>query len=261
MRGASRHGFTHQPPREADDWVDQIISTHLARKLTIRADEPDWAWDPAISLIPVTRPRIGRSLEAEPFTRLASWRAAFSSTTAITYHYPSLDPETVTWIDAETHHPITPLVGGSAASPDAFIGDTYATVAARLRRTPESTVITPDGQPCNSTTRGIVVPAPTIITGIALIGRESRRWRNHTPQGQPDHITYTEADTWHHDLHELQRFAQEVGQVPLANAIGISERTLRNLLRGRPPSPGTHAKVLIRLSRLRSHHSSAAVAM
>ncbi len=240
MRGASRHGFTHQTPAGADDgWVDQIVAAHLARKLEIRADEPEWAWHPAISLIPITRPRIGRSIEAEPFTRIASWRATFGDTTAITYHYPSLDPDAATWIDAETHHPITPLTGGAAASSNAFIGDTYATAAARLRRTREPTVITPDGQPCNPTTQGIVQPAPTIVTGIALVGRESRRWRNHTPQGKPDHITYADADTWPHHLAALKRIAKQVGQKPLAKAIGISERTLRNLLSGKTPSRNT----------------------
>ena len=93
------------------------------------------------------------------------------------------------------------------------------------------------------TTRGIVHPVPTIVTGIALIGRESRRWRNHTPQGKPYHITYTEADTWAHDVERVREIARQMGQEPLAAEIGISVRTLRNVLKGRRPSKKTRGRV------------------
>ena len=83
-----------------------------------------------------------------------------------------------------------------------------------------------------------------------MIGRESRRWRNHTPHGKPDHITYTEADTWPQHLAALKRMIQSVGQQPLAKAIGISERTIRNLLKGGPASHDTRRKVTEFLSRL-----------
>ena len=124
-----------------------------------------------------------------------------------------------------------------------FIGDTYNTAIARVRRTPEPTVITPDNQPCNPTTRGIVQPAPTNASGVALIGRESRRWRNHTPHGKPDHITYKHPDAWPHHLATLRDLANGFGQLRLAKAIGISERTIRNLLNGRSASHDTRRKV------------------
>ena len=123
-----------------------------------------------------------------------------------------------------------------------FIGDTYNTAIARVRRTPEPTVITPDNQPCNPTTRGIVQPAPTNASGVALIGRESRRWRNHTPHGKPDHITYKHPDAWPHHLATLRDLANGFGQLRLAKAIGISERTIRNLLNGRSASHDTRPK-------------------
>ncbi len=247
MRGASRHGITHQPPAgyTDDSWVDEALAADLALKLGIEPRQPQWADDPAISLIPVTRPRIGRSIDAAPYSRIASWRSVLGNgTTAITHAHTGLDPEHAPWIDADTADPITPHTRRGSASEFGFIGDNYNTAIARLRRTPEPTVITPNNQPSNPTTRGIVKPAPTNATGVALIGRESRRWRNHTPQGKPDHITYQEADTWPHHLAALKRIAKQVGQKPLANAIGISERTLRNLLGRRPPSKDTKRRVV-----------------
>ncbi len=55
---------------------------------------------------------------------------------------------------------------------------------------------------------------------------------------------HQQADTWPHHLGSLKRIASEVGQKPLANAIGISERTLRRLCRGRPPSNDTKRAVV-----------------
>jgi len=252
VRAASHHGATQLPPSGIDDWVEQGVAVHLALQHGLRIDEPAFLGEPALSLIPVTRPAIGRALDSRPFSRIASWGATFTPRTAITPYHRSLDPMTASWRDAVERQPLSPVDTGSGTSrsPDAFIGDTYGTVISRLRRTPEPTVITPDGQPCNGTTRGVVHPAPTIVTGIATIGREARRWRDHTSiHGTPDHITYRQPDTWPQHLATLRRIAKRVGQVATAKEVGISERTLRNLLQCRPPSPRTEARVIDWLDR------------
>jgi hypothetical protein len=258
IRSASRHGATQQPPAgyPDDSWVDEAVAADLALKLGIQPRDPAWANDPAISLIPVTRPRIGRSIAAAPYSRIASWRSVLGNgTTAITHAHPALDPESAEWFDADTGDAITPNTSHGSASVFGFIGDTYATAIARLRRTSEPTATTPGVEPCNPTTRGIVRPAPTVSTGVALIGRESRRWRNHTPQGRPDQLTYREADTWLHHLGEIRSMVEKVGQVPVADAIGVSERTIRNVLNGGVPSGQTASLVtqwLERRSRTKS---------
>jgi hypothetical protein len=58
---------------------------------------------------------------------------------------------------------------------DRFVGMTLGDVQQSWWSTYERGAIASDGSPCGPRTAGIVEPAPTIVSGVCLIGRESRR--------------------------------------------------------------------------------------
>jgi hypothetical protein len=163
---------------------------------------------------------------------VAAWHAGF-------------DPVQAEWRnpDGGPARPLQPGTG-TVTGTGGFIGDTYTTTLSRLRRSPERTALTHTGNPCATRSRGILHPAPTIATGIALVGKESRRWRDsRNILAPPEHVTYQEADNWPLVLTVLRALADEVGHGALARQAGISPRTLRYLLTGRSPSAATRAKV------------------
>ena len=246
---ASHHGLTHIPPTgsDPDTWVAEAVAPLLARQAGITPIEPSWYTDPAISLVAATRPRIANTHHAWPYSKLAVWNPMLGNGRAITRWHPTLDPYAADWEDDQG-------VGGrvairpadlAAPSPSALIGDTYQTAVARTRRSIEHTALGPDDRPCGSRTRGVLRPAPTQATGIAIIGKESRRWRDgRNLIGEPEHTTYIKADDWPLLRARLERLAERIGQRALAKAIGIGERTLRYLIAGRSPSAATQAKVI-----------------
>jgi hypothetical protein len=247
--GASRHGATHTPPPgvEYDTWVDDLAASLIARQAGIRVQEPPWANQPAVTLIPVTRPEIGRlHPKARPHGKLAIWPAMLGDNRAVTPWHPAFDPVQAEWRNPDGGGLARPLQPGTGTvtGTGGFIGDTYATALSRLRRSPERTALTHTGNPCGTRSRGLLHPAPTIVTGIALVGKESRRWRDsRNILGPAEHVTYQAADDWPLTLTALRAFANDVGRDTLAREAGVSPRTLRYLLNGRRPSVGTRSKI------------------
>jgi hypothetical protein len=87
-------------------------------------------------------------------------------------------------------------------------------------------------------------PAPTDCTGVELISKESRRWRDDRGiLNRPEYTMYRPADTWPSTLNGLRALADRTRRAGLAERIGVSARTLRRLLAEQTPSAATRAKV------------------
>jgi hypothetical protein len=100
-----------------------------------------------------------------------------------------------------------------------------------------------NGQPCGPLTEGLLTPAPTIVTEVVLIGRESR----HPGVGRdvltaPEFIEYGRDDPWPDFLEALRRLSKD-GAIRwrLFLASGMSERGFDYEIQGRR-SPGTQTR-------------------
>ncbi len=181
--GPSLHGITQQPPPglSPETWVAETAGALITRQAGLEPQEPPWAWHPAYTIIPTTRPTLVRlHPKACPCSRLAVLASHLGTGRAVTPWHPSLDIWKADWRDPETRSSVHLYRAGigAAEGPLGMLPATYTTVVAKTRRTPERTHLTHQGLPCGPASRGTLQPAPTTATGVALIGKESRRWRD-----------------------------------------------------------------------------------
>ncbi len=128
--------------------------------------------------------------------------------------------------------------------PAHFDYHTLRTLDFEFRRTlsaPPSNALTVEAEAPGRNTFGILRPAPTVVTSIQYIGRESRRWRDGRGILEaPDIKIYTvrtdaEAVVTLIKKHYYWRGAANA----IAEATGLPQRTVRAILAGRKPSPKT----------------------
>ena len=114
--------------------------------------------------------------------------------------------------------------------------DTYGDVAEKYAAHPEAKALGPDGEPCRRGTVGLLQRRPVIAGEIKLIGKESNRLEDRFT----GLLTIDELDerlTVYHDNDGWRRFTlpklQAMGSRKVAEAVGISERRARDILKGR----------------------------
>jgi len=155
--------------------------------------------------------------------------------------------EKTEWIDV--HHPeagpyaITTREG----RPGRARIDTFADVLAKYETHPESKSLGPDGEPCGRSTVGLLGRRSVTVGKIVLIGKESNRLdersRGELTVGDLDEriTTYDDHDEWHRLV--LPRL-RVIGANGVADAVGMSERRVRDVLAGRALPHARHREVL-----------------
>jgi hypothetical protein len=153
----------------------------------------------------------------------------------------------LSWVDV--HHPdrgpyrIT-TIAGRPGQPKV---DTHGDVAEKYAAHPEAKALGPDGEPCGRGTVGLLQRRPVIAGEIKLIGKESNRLEERSA----GLLTIDELDerlVVYHDDDGWRRFTlpklQAMGSKKVAEAIGISERRARDILKGRAmPHPRRRAQL------------------
>jgi hypothetical protein len=119
--------------------------------------------------------------------------------------------------------------------PGGPIGQTLADAHIRAWNAFDPRLLDADGRPCGPRTEGVLTPAPTIVTELVLIGKESR----HLGVGRdvlaaPEFIEYGRDDPWPDFREALRRLSKE-GAVRwrLFLASGLSERGFDYVIQGR----------------------------
>jgi hypothetical protein len=125
--------------------------------------------------------------------------------------------------------------------------DTYGDVDEKYAAHPEAKALGPDGEPCGRGTVGLLQRRPVTAGEIKLIGKESNRLEERmaglvTVEELDDRLAvYDDDDGWRRiTLPKLQA----MGSKKVADAIGISERRARDILKGRAMPHAGHRKAM-----------------
>jgi hypothetical protein len=117
--------------------------------------------------------------------------------------------------------------------------DTYGDIAEKYAAHPEAKALGPDGRPCGRGTVGLLQRRPVTAGEIKLIGKESNRLEDRftgllTIDELDERLTvYHDDDGWRRFTRpKLNEIADRIGQRAMAREIRISERRLRDILKG-----------------------------
>jgi hypothetical protein len=257
----SEHGLGQllNPLDPEDDerrWIPQLWSIILREALGLPAERPSWFERPTMIRTSVTSPAVLRAFQhlnegkpyadqvkpfnfmlsaagvtppagigpGERFRLVAPWESdpsRWSKLSWVDLHHPERGPYRIT------------TVAGRSGQPKV---DTYGDVAEKYAAHPEAKALGPDGEPCRRGTVGLLQRRPVIAGEIKLIGKESNRLEDRFT----GLLTIDELDerlTVYHDNDGWRRFTlpklQAMGSRKVAEAVGISERRARDILKGR----------------------------
>lgn len=188
--GPSEHGLPFVAPDEHPNYVNEGYEHRLRLEYAMPTElPPGWGF-PAISVVLAGRPDIADAHpRARPFAPLAvrylpgvgpvvaPWRELF-------------DHAAADWRDGDKRRVRMDYPGGP-------IGLTLGDGQMRAWNAFDPRLLDANGQPCGPRTEGVLMPAPTIVTEVVLIGKESR----HLGVGRdvltpPEFIEYGRDDPW-----------------------------------------------------------------
>jgi hypothetical protein len=236
----SLHGITYQQPEDApDDFIEVMLEEHLEEHLQIGQGPPapdSWREEMAVSLVAATRMEaIKLHPDNIPYSRIAVATSLFGQ------QLVNADPGSV-WYDPDTGTPVTFNHDSDGSGSLRLSYQMPRNIDLQLRRNTTATptnALTHDGQPVGPRTYGLLQPAPTIVTAVQIIGRESRRWGDGRGILNPPEINIYLTRT---DPEAAAALIRKHYYWPGAASIisqqtGLSVRTVSSILAGKPPSP------------------------
>ena len=160
--------------------------------------------------------------------------------------------ERAEWIDI--HHPESGpyAITTRDGRPGMARVDTFADVLAKYETHPEAKSLGTNGEPRARATVGLLRRRPVTVGKIVLIGKESNRLEERsrgelTVDDLDERITtYEDHDEWYRVMLPKSR---EIGAPTISDATGISERRVRDWLKGRALPHPRHRSVLEALLR------------
>jgi hypothetical protein len=178
----SMHGITYtQPDNAPDDWAETLLGEHIEEHLQLGdglTDATEWRNQIAVSLVPATRiEAIDTHPENRPYSRIAVATSLFGP--QLVSAHPDGD-----WYDPETGTPVTFDIDAPDPPGLTLSYQVPRSIDDQIRRNTSATpsnALTHEGEPVGRNTYGLLTPAPTIVTAVQIIGRESRRTRNPQP--------------------------------------------------------------------------------
>jgi hypothetical protein len=268
----SEHGLGQlvnplDPEDEDRHWIPQMWSVILRQALGLPVERPRWFARPTMIRTSVTSPAVLRAFghlnEGKPYAEQVkpfNFMLCAAGVTPPAGVGPSdrfrlvapweSDParwSKLPWVDL--HHPdrgpyqIT-TVAGRPGQPKV---DTYGDVAEKYAAHPEAKALGPDGKPCERCTVGLLQRRPVIAGEIKLIGKESNRLEERftglltIDELDERLVVYHDDDGWRRiTLPKLQA----MGARKVAEAVGISERRARDILKGRAIPHPAHRKAM-----------------
>ncbi len=238
----SMHGITYTTPDNApDDWAETLLEEHLQEHLQLGdglTDATEWRNQIAVSLVAATRiEAIDTHPDNRPYSRIAVATSQFGP------QLVSADPDG-DWYDPETGTPVTFDIDAKDPPGLTLSYQKPRSIDDQIRRNTSATpsnALTDTGEPVGPNTYGLLTPAPTIVTAVQIIGRESRRWRDGrgilNPPEIKVHLTRTDAEAV---AVLIRKHYWWRGAAPLiAEKTGLSVRTVSRILAGKRPSQRT----------------------
>ena len=268
----SKHGLGQllnplDPDDDDREWIPQMWSVILREALELPVERPSWFERPTMIRTSVTSPAVLRAFQhlnegklyvdqvkpfnfmlsvagvtppagigpSERFRLVAPWESDPSRWTKLSWvdlHHPERGPYRIT------------TVAGRSGQPKV---DTYGDVAEKYAAHPEAKALGPDGSPCGRGNVGLLQRRPVTAGEIKPIGKESNRLEDRFT----GLLTIDELDerlTVYHDNDGWRRLTlpklRAMGSTRVAEAVGISGRRARDILKGRAmPHPGHRAAI------------------
>jgi hypothetical protein len=227
------------PPGAEADWIERVAEHELKLRLGLTDSVPS-GWDtPVVSLVPITAPGESvdtRGRDRRPWSVLAvlrshpvfgpSCRDGKPAIPATIWH-DGLDWTKAPWVGFAIGEPLRGLhVGPREYGEQARVLTHTEVIRKHFARVPERMLGT-DGEPVIETSVGLLVPGPTEVSIVRLIGREMNLLDRAGITTNPDYSDYT-------DERERRRLALKVlrlaGTPAVARAIGLPARTVRRFL-------------------------------
>jgi len=170
-----------------------------------------------------------------PYSRIAIATSLFGQ------QLVNADPGSA-WYDPETGTPVTFDLDSDGSSDLRLSYQVARTLDLQLRRNTTATpsnALTHDGQTLGPNTYGILQPAPTIVTAVQIIGRESRRWGDGRGILNPPeiYIYLTRTDPEAVAILIRRHYFWPGAAPTIAEQTGLSVRTISSILAGKQPSP------------------------
>lgn len=238
----SRHGITYNTPRNApENWIEELFAAQIARDLGLDIETPEWAQDPAVTLVPANRPATLKQLrlpELRPFSTIAFWDDILKGRSYAAW-FDGASADRAGWFDLETNEPLDDGSSGIAR-----IGLTIGEAIARIRSSTDPTTTDLRGRRLARRSRGAVGPGDTIERAMQLTGRESRGWRDDRPMLSAASPVDYEPSVSSVEVEAVRNEYRGRGAaVRLHRASGVPLRTVRDFLSGVPPSKTTWTKL------------------
>lgn len=239
LTGTSLHGITYQKPQDAPpDFIEVLLAEHLDEHLQLGAG-PDstntWKDEIAVSLVPATRMEaINLHPDNIPYSQIEVAESIFGQQ-LIAAH-----PRNGAYVTT-TGTPVSFNLHGPETEDTDIMYQRARSIDFQLRRNttaPPANALTDDDQPVGRSTYGTLKPAPTHVTGIDVIGRESRRWGDGRGILDPPEInTYiTRAEPEAVVALILNHYWWRGASTIIAEKTGLPLRTVQRIYEGRPTS-------------------------
>jgi hypothetical protein len=232
------HGITYtQPDTAPDDWAETLLEEHLQLGGG-PTEETNWRNEIAVSLVAATRiEAIDTHPENRPYSKIAVATSLFGQ--QLISAHPGGD-----WYDPEAQTPVTFDIDAEDPPGLVLSYQVARSIDDQIRRNTTATpsnALTHTGEPVGRNTYGLLTPAPTIVTAVQIIGRESRRWGDGrgilTPPEIKVHLTRTDAEAV---VALIRKHYWRRGAAPLiAEKTGLAVRTVSRILNGKKPSQRT----------------------
>lgn len=231
------------PPGETSAWIDRAAEHVLELQLGIEDPEPAGWKLPAMTLIPISAPgdsKDAKGHDRRPGTVLAVLRphAAFGPRLAdgsvaippAVWH-EGFDWKREPWCDYRMGESLSGLHTGQRAVGEQRRVQTYAEVIRRHFQAIPQRVLSPSGEPPGPLTHGALMPAPTVVSVVRLIGREMNALDRTGVTQNPDYSDYTDdAELRALALHVIRSLGPDAAR--RVHAItGIPIRSIRDFTR------------------------------
>jgi hypothetical protein len=234
----SLHGITYQRPEGApENFAEVLMQQHLEEHLQIGSDTDTGVWSSeiAVSLVAATRVEaIELHPDNIPYGRIAVAISLFGQ--QLVSAHPGED-----WYDPETSTPVTFTLKDDAKGLDLSY-QVARTLDFQIRRNTAAAptnALTHDNQHVGPRTEGLLKPAPTKVTAVDIIGRESRRWGDGRGiLDAPEINTYlTRIDPEGAAALIRKHYWWPGAASMIAEKTGLSIRTVSAIFAGKKPSP------------------------
>jgi hypothetical protein len=196
------------------------------------SERPAWGDEIAISLVAATRlEALDLHPDNKPFSRIAVATSLFGQRLVAAH----LGEE---WLEPETRTPVTFAI--DLETDLALSYQVPRSVDFEIRRNttaPPANALTHDDQAVGPRTEGLLKPAPTMVTAVDIIGRESRRWGDGrgilTPPDVNTYATRTDPEGAVALIRKHYWWPGASGVI--AEKTGLSLRTITSIFSGKNP--------------------------